>query len=93
MHFVQYRNKPVFQVIPLRLRAPRPLSWVYQASAEVQKRADAGRFKEIAQARCRVEVSSNSTGAADHAHELIGLSPDLDLCVFVNNLKTTSLHL
>jgi putative transposase len=53
------------------------------------------RFKEIAEARCRgwggrlLELN----GEADHVHLLIALPPNLNLSVFVNNLKTTSSRL
>lgn len=53
------------------------------------------RLKEIAELRCRdwrgelVEFN----GEADHIHLLISMPPNLDLSVFVNNLKTTSSRL
>jgi putative transposase len=53
------------------------------------------RLREIAQARCTgwggklLELN----GEADHVHLLIKLPPNLDLSVFVNNLKTTSSRL
>ena len=53
------------------------------------------RFREIAEARCTgwggklLELN----GEADHVHVLLELPPNLDLSVFVNNLKTTSSRL
>jgi putative transposase len=53
------------------------------------------RFREIAEARCKgwggrlLELN----GEADHVHLLIALPPNLDLSIFVNNLKTTSSRL
>jgi putative transposase len=53
------------------------------------------RLREIAEARCTgwggklLELN----GEADHVHLLIELPPNLDLSVFVNNLKTTSSRL
>jgi hypothetical protein len=32
-------------------------------------------------------VTAGSTGAADHPHLVIALPPNLDLSIFVNNLK------
>jgi REP element-mobilizing transposase RayT len=51
------------------------------------------RFRKITEARCTgwggklVELN----GEADHVHLLLELPPNLDLSVFVNNLKTTSI--
>jgi putative transposase len=53
------------------------------------------RFRKITEARCTgwggklVELN----GEADHVHLLLELPPNLDLSVFVNNLKTTSSRL
>jgi putative transposase len=53
------------------------------------------RLREIAEARCAgwggKLLAMNSE--ADHVHFLLDLPPNLDLSMFVNNLKTTSSRL
>jgi putative transposase len=53
------------------------------------------RLKEIAEVRCKGWGGRlmEFNGEVDHVHLLIALPPNLDLSVFVNNLKTTSSRL
>jgi putative transposase len=48
------------------------------------------RLREIAAQRCK---DWNGNGEADHVQLLVSLPPNLDLSIFVNNLKTTSSRL
>jgi putative transposase len=53
------------------------------------------RFREIAEARCKGWGGRllDLSGEADHVQLLLALPPNLDLSIFVNNLKTTSSRL
>jgi hypothetical protein len=90
LRLVKCRNKSSFRGYTKAYALCRHLV-MYQVSAETQRRCRT-RFKEIAEARCRVKVSSNSTGRLITLRVVIG-PPNLDLSVFVNNLKTISSHL
>lgn len=68
---------------------------MHQVSSEVIDAEIISRLKEIAEVRCKGWGGRlmEFNGEVDHVHLLIALPPNLDLSVFVNNLKTTSSRL
>jgi putative transposase len=53
------------------------------------------RLRDITEQRCKDWDGElqEFNGEADHVHALVSLPPNLDLSIFVNNLKTTSSRL
>jgi putative transposase len=68
---------------------------MHQVSSEVIDAEIISRLKEKAEVRCMGWGGRlmEFNGEVDHVHLLIALPPNLDLSVFVNNLKTTSSRL